>query len=152
MNSLGAINAAPETASISAKWLGYSSILQITLGNGETLDLAGALYGMDAQIYSDHGSNGIDLESWVSENLSEDVVLSLKSVAYFGQPVTHAYSGSGNDLIQGDIYDDTIKSYGGNDYILSGAGNDLIVGGLATMLCMGRLVPILCREAWVPTG
>jgi len=129
MNSLGAINAAPATASFSAKWLGYSSILQITLGNGKTLDLAGALYGMDAQIYSDHGSNGIDLESWVSENLSEDVVLSPKSVAYFGQPVTHAYSGSGNDLIQGDIYDDTIKSYGGNDYILSGAGNDLLVGG-----------------------
>ncbi|WP_292925987.1 calcium-binding protein [Nitrosomonas sp.] len=129
MNSLGAINAAPATALFNATWLDDSSILQITLGNGETLDLAGALYGMDAQIYSDHGSNGIDLESWVSENLSEDVVLSLKSVAYFGQPVTHAYSGSGNDLIQGDIYDDTIKSYGGNDYILSGAGNDLLVGG-----------------------
>ena len=129
MNSLGAINAAPATALFNATWLDDSSILQITLGNGETLDLTGALYGMDAQIYSEHSSNVIDLESWVSENLSEDVVLSLKSVAYFGQPVTHAYSGSGNDLIQGDIYDDTIKSYGGNDYILSGAGNDLLVGG-----------------------
>ena len=66
----------------------------------------------------------------MSGHLAEDVVLNLKSVSYFGQPVTRAYTGSGDDLIQGDVHDDTLKSYGGDDYILGGGGNDRLEGGL----------------------
>ncbi|SER25795.1 Ca2+-binding protein, RTX toxin-related [Nitrosomonas sp. Nm51] len=122
--------AIPANAPVGAAWRDGISALQMVLENGEIIDLGPALYGMDAQIYYDHGTQSIDLESWVSRNLTEDVVLNLNAASYFGQPVTHAYTGAGDDLIQGGAHDDTLKSYDGSDYILGGGGDDRLEGGL----------------------
>ncbi len=111
-------------------WLADTRILRITLENGGTLDLQGALYGMNAQIYFDQGTQGIDLETWVSENLLDPVTLNLEWIAAeSGEPVTHVYGGAGADLIQAGAGNSTIKGHGGNDQLQGGAGNDLIIGG-----------------------
>ncbi|PXW81012.1 Ca2+-binding RTX toxin-like protein [Nitrosomonas sp. Nm84] len=122
-----------------ATWLANTNVLHITLENGGTLDLQGALYGMDAQIYFDHGAQGIDLESWVSENLHDAVTLNLEWVqASSGEPLTHLYSGTGADLLQGSVNNDTISGYGGNDQLQGGTGDDLIMGGLGSDVLIGQ--------------
>ncbi len=84
------------------------------LENGETINLDAALYGMAARVYYDHGTQSIDLESWVSEHMTQAVFLNVGSITISGYPVTHAYGGAGDDLIRGDIHDDLLKGYGGD--------------------------------------
>ena len=130
-NLLAASNVLSTDMPVDAIWLSDTNTLRITLENSGTLDLKHALYGMNAQINFDQGSEAIDLESWVSENLHDAVVLNLSSVVDNSseQPVTHAYGGTGSDLIDGSINDDTLKGYGGNDTLLGAGGNDLMIGG-----------------------
>ena len=93
----------------STTWLASDHILRMTLENGNSIDLQGALYGMNAQIYFDHGAQGIDLESWVSENLRDAVTLDINidwEAAGLAQPITNVFSGAGADLIFGGIYND----------------------------------------------
>ncbi len=131
LNSLANSNALSTNMPTDTTWLSDTNTLSIILENGGTLDLKHALYGMNAQINFDQGSEAIDLESWVSENLHDAVVLNLSSVVDNSseQPVTHAYGGAGSDLIDGSSNDDTLKGYGGNDTLLGAGGDDLIVGG-----------------------
>lgn len=136
---LSEASASTVNALSGAVWLADTSVLRITLENGDTLDLQGALYGMDAQIYFDHGAQGVDLESWVSENLHDAVTLNLEWVqASSGEPLTHLYSGTGADLLQGSVNNDTINGYGGNDQLQGGAGDDLIMGGLGSDVLIGQ--------------
>ena len=126
---------------VGATWLSDVIVLRITLENGDTLDLQAALYGMDAQIFFDQGTQGIDLESWVSENLHDVVSLSLNfdwSAAGLQQPVTYLYSGTANDSLYGGVHNDTLKGYGGNDQILGNAGDDSILGGLGDDVLVGE--------------
>lgn len=105
------------------------------------LDLQGALYGMSAQIYFDHGAQGIDLESWVSEHLHDAVTLNLGfdwTAAGLDQPVTYGYGGTGTDFIFGSVNNDTLKGHGGNDKLQGGAGDDLIMGGLGDDVLIGQ--------------
>lgn len=124
----------------SATWLSNASTLRITLENGGILNLKDALYGMNAQINFDQGSETIDLESWVSGNLHDAVILNLSSVVDqgSGQPVTHAYGGTGADLIQGSASDDTLTGYGGDDYLMGAVGADLIMGGAGNDALFGE--------------
>ncbi|MDR4652796.1 MAG: hypothetical protein MRJ52_10430 [Nitrosomonas sp.] len=86
---------------------------------------------MDAQIYYDHGTQSIDLESWVSENLLTSVRLDLASVVTSSnQAITQAYGGGDADFIQGSANNDIIRGHGGNDYLSSKAGDDVLEGGL----------------------
>lgn len=104
-------------------------VLRIPLDNDTTLDLPGALYGMDANIQFS-GGNAIDLESWVSDNLLDSVRLDMGSLATSsGQAITQAYGGGAADLIQGSSNNDVIRGHGGNDQLSSKAGDDLLVGG-----------------------
>lgn len=124
-----------------ATWLADTGVLRMALGNGGAIDLQGALYGMEAQVYFDHGAQGIDLESWVSEHLHDAVTLSLNvdwQAAGLEQPVTYVYSGTGADLLAGGIYNDTIKGYDGNDQLQGGAGDDSIIGGLGDDALFGQ--------------
>ncbi|MEZ5678970.1 MAG: calcium-binding protein [Nitrosomonas sp.] len=123
--------ALPANAPLGAVWLNGINALQMALGNGETIDLGPALYGMDAQIYYDHGTQSIDLESWVSENLLTSVRLDLASVVTSSnQAITQAYGGGDADFIQGSANNDIIRGHGGNDYLSSKAGDDVLEGGL----------------------
>ena len=117
-------------------WVGDSSILRITLGNGGVLDLQDALYGMNAQLQFDHGNSSIDLETWASENLREAVVLDLSF--FEGSSIVQAYGGAGADLIQGNINNNTLKGHGGDDYLLGDAGDDRIIGGAGNDTLFGQ--------------
>ncbi len=120
-------------------WLRESGILRITLGNGGMLDLQDALYGMDAQIRFDHGSNSIDLKAWASENLHEGVVLNVSSVGSgSGGAIVQAYGGAAADFIQGSINSDILEGYGGDDYLMSNSGDDFIVGGSGHDVMLGQ--------------
>lgn len=110
-------------------WLEDSSILRVTQPNGGILDLKYAMYGMNAQVQF-NGSNSVDMETLISENLHEAVILNLTyATAIYDESINQAYGGAGDDLIQGSAHDDTLRSHGGNDYLLGGNGNDLIEGG-----------------------
>jgi len=123
----------------SAIWLSDTNVLRITLENGGILNLKDALYGMNAQINFDQGSEAIDLESWVSENLHDAVILNLAPItSSSGQLVTHAYGGTGADLIQGSANDDTLTGYGGDDYLMGAVGADLIMGGAGNDALFGE--------------
>lgn len=129
----------PNTPS-AVTWLGDSGVLRVSLGNGGALDLRNALYGMAAQIQFDHGNNSISLETWVSENLREAVVLDLSSITVdSGQPVVQAYGGAGADFIQGGGNNDNLKGYGGNDFLLGDTGDDLITGGTGNDALFGQI-------------
>lgn len=120
-------------------WSGETDTLQISLSTGGTLDLQNALYGMNAQFQFDHGRSSIDLETWVSENLHQAVVLNLST--FDGNPeqsVTKAYGGKGADLIQGGRNNDTINGYGGDDYLLSSGGDDKLMGGSGNDALFGQ--------------
>lgn len=125
---------------LGATWLGDSGVLRVSLGNGGVLDLRNALYGMAAQIQFDHGNNSINLETWVSENLHQAVVLNLSSIKVdSGQPIVQAYGGTGADFIQGGIDNDTLKGYGGDDFLLGDAGDDLLTGGTGNDALFGQV-------------
>lgn len=125
--------------SASAAWLSDSSILRISLGSGETLDLKNALYGMTAQIQFDRGSTSINLETWVSEHLHKGVVLDLSTIeSDSDQPVVQAYGGAASDFIQGGSDNDTLKGYGGHDYLLGGVGADWLMGGAGNDALFGQ--------------
>ena len=143
--------ATPGNAPIGATWRSDSS-LEMTLENGETINLDAALYGMAAQVYYDHGTQSIDLESWVSEHLTQAVFLNVGSITLSGYPVTHAYGGAGDDLIQGNIHGDLLKGYGGDDTILGDSGNDRPKAVRATIHCMERMARIPCKAVSVQTG
>ena len=116
-------NTAPTVASTADSTLG------IALDDGTTLNLQAALYGMDADIQFANG-DAIDLESWVSENLTQSVSLNLNNIQLAsGALVTRAYGGAGADQIWGGGGNDTIKGYGGDDLIHGMAGNDVLYGG-----------------------
>lgn len=139
LNSLVSSGVRSPNMPSGATWLSDSGVLRITLGNGGTLDLLNALYGMNAQINFDQGSEAINLESWVSENLHDAVVLNLAPItSSSGQPVTHAYGGTGADLIQGSANDDTLMGYGGDDYLMGAVGVDLIMGGAGNDALFGE--------------
>jgi Ca2+-binding RTX toxin-like protein len=125
-------------APVSAVWLADTQALRITLQNGNTLELRGGLYGMDAQLFFDQGSQSIDLEAWVSEHLHDDVTLSLSAISMDGQPATVAYSGTGADVLMGGDNNDTLRSYGGNDELQGNAGDDLLEGGSGDDILFGQ--------------
>ncbi len=113
------------------------STLIITLDNGTQLNLQGALYGMNTTLEFANGT-ALDLETWVSENLTDAVSLNLSSVALSsGGLVERAYGGAGADQILGGIGNDNIKGYGGNDFLQGGAGNDLLDGGAGNDALLG---------------
>lgn len=122
----------PTNAPASVTWLTDTGVLRMTLEDGSSIDLQGALYGMDAQIYYDHGAQGIDLEAWVGENLHEAVTLNLNvdwTQAGFDDQLTYAYGGAEADTLFGGTLNDTLKGGAGNDQLQGDAGDDLIVGG-----------------------
>ena len=105
------------------------STLGIALDDGSTLNLQGALYGMDASIQFANGEE-FDLETWVSEKLTQSVTLNLNNMQLgSGELVRRAYGGAGADQIQGSASADSLKGYGGDDLILGMAGNDVLDGG-----------------------
>ncbi|WP_275689470.1 putative Ig domain-containing protein [Nitrosomonas sp. JL21] len=119
-------------------WLEDSSTLRITQANGGILDLKYAMYGMNAQIQF-NGSNSVDMEAWISENLHEPVILNLSSLGVISdEPINQAYGGADDDLLQGSTHDDSLRGHGGNDYLLSGNGNDLIDGGVGDDALFGE--------------
>lgn len=70
------------------------------------------------------------METWISENLHEPVILNLSSLAITSDdPIKQAFGGAGDDLLQGSALDDSLRGHGGNDYLLSGNGADLIDAG-----------------------
>jgi Ca2+-binding RTX toxin-like protein len=114
------------------------STLGIALDDGSTLDLQGALYGMNATLQFANG-DVLDLESWVSENLLHPVFLNLDSVALpSGGRVEYAYGGAGDDQILGGDGNDILKGYGGNDFIQGGDGNDVLEGGTGDDALLGE--------------
>jgi Ca2+-binding RTX toxin-like protein len=114
------------------------STLGITLDDGSTLDLQGALYGMIATLQFANG-DALDLESWVSENLLDPVFLNLDAVALpSGELIEYAYGGAGDDRILGGAGNDTIKGNGGNDFLQGGAGADAIEGGDGSDALLGE--------------
>ena len=118
---------ASENVSPSVVWT-PDQTLGIALDDGSTLNLQAALYGMDAEIQFANGG-AIDLESWVSENLTQSVQLVMDSVALPSGPVTRAYGGAGADQIWGGNASETLKGYGGNDLLVGNGGNDTLYGG-----------------------
>lgn len=133
---LANLDAASSDTLSDVTWVGDSSILRITLGNGEVLDLQDALYGMNAQLQFDHGNSSIDLETWASENLREAVVLDLSF--FEGSSIVQAYGGAGADLIQGNLNNNTLKGHGGDDYLFGDAGDDRMVGGAGNDTLFGQ--------------
>lgn len=103
--------------------------LNLALNDGTTLSLQGALYGMNASLQF-AGGEAIDVETWVSTNLTDAVSLNLNNIVLgSGAIADHAFGGAGGDQIAGGNANDTIKGYAGNDTLVGGAGNDSLFGG-----------------------
>lgn len=133
---LGANGIADNASTPSLNWDDDS--LTVALNNGSQLNLFGALYGMELDIEFD-GGNTTNIEDYVSKNLNQSVLINLKSKVFDnGEPITSAYGGTKDDLIQGGLENDTIKGYGGNDYLMGDEGNDLILGGSGDDVLFGQ--------------
>lgn len=103
--------------------------LNLALNDGTTLTLEAALYGTGANLQF-AGGESIDLEAWVSTNLTDGARLSLSNINLGpGAFVDYAYGGAGDDQIVGGSANDTIKGYGGSDTLLGAVGNDMLFGG-----------------------